>query len=324
MGPAVMKYPMRPRSMGTYTTLPYVTSAGATITNLLINQTYFVRVRAFRMVGTARVFGGYSSIVSAKPVPIAPTLSVTFSSYNSLRVSWPTVSGTSAYDVYVLLPGTTEYVFLITTAATSYDHTGLTTGAAYAYKAVAYSQVGDIKVYGPQSAAVTGRPTPQAVTGFTVAMPGVTTMALKWNAVTGATGYDITRATSSTGTYSYITSVVGATTLTNTGLTFYRYYYYKIRPYTLVNNVKVYGPLSAAISGRTIPSQPQVTLTNPNNKTNVLSWAPISGAQGYVIYYAKGSSSTFYTLKTLTGTSFSHTGVALNTTYKYRIRAYRY
>jgi hypothetical protein len=308
---------------GTYTVLPLVTSASATLNGLLINQTYYVRVRAFRIVGTTRVFGAYSAIDSAKPVPIAPTLSVTSTAFDSLRISWPVVSGTTAYELYVLNPGSSTYELLTTTSGNSYISSGLTTGQLYSFKAKAYSQVGDEKVYGPDSSVVAARPVPQAVTGWVISMPGVTTMSLAWNAVVGATGYDITRATSSGGTYYLVASVEDATNYVNTGLTFYRYYYYKIRPYTTVNGVKVYGALSGYVYARTIPSTPQVNVTNTNSKTNVISWAPVSGAQGYVIYYAKGTSTTYTALRTVTSTSTTHTGVALNSSYKYRVRAYR-
>ena len=308
---------------GTYTVLPLVTTASATLNGLLINQTYYVRVRAYRMVGTTRVFGAYSAVDSAKPVPIAPTLSVTSTAFDSLRISWPVVSGTTAYELYVLNPGSSTYELLTTTAAATYTVSGLITGMLYSFKAKAYSQVGDEKVYGPESAVVAARPVPQAVTGWAITMPGVTTLSMAWNSVVGATGYDITRATSSTGTYTLIASVEGATNYVSTGLTFYRYYYYKIRPYTTVNGVKVYGALSASVGARTIPSTPQVNVTNTDSKTNVISWAPVSGAQGYVIYFAKGTSTTYTVLRTVTSTSTTHTGVTLNSSYKYRVRAYR-
>lgn len=308
---------------GTYTVLPLVTSASATLNGLLINQTYYVRVRAYRMVGTTRVFGAYSAVDSAKPVPIAPTLTVTSTDFDALRISWPVVSGTTAYELYILRPGSSTYELLTSTTGTSATVDDLLTGQLYSFKAVAYSQVGDERVYGPESSVVAARPVPQAVTGWKVDMPGVSTMTLSWNAVSGATGYDITRSTTSTGTYSLIASVEGANAYINTGLTFYRYYYYKIRPYTTVNGTKVYGPLSAVIYARTIPSTPQVTVTNPDSKTNIISWAPISGAQGYVVYVAKGTSTTYTVLKTVTTTSVTHTGVALNSSYKYQVRAYR-
>jgi fibronectin type 3 domain-containing protein len=275
------------------------------------------------MVGTTRVFGAYSAIDSAKPVPIAPTLTVTSTAYDELRITWPVVSGTTAYEIYMLAPGSSTYELLTTTAGNSTTVDDLLTGQLYSFKAVAYSQVGDEKVYGPESAVVAARPVPTAVTGWKVEMPGVSSITLSWTAVTGATGYDITRATTSAGIYSLIASVESGTQYINTGLTFYRYYFYKIRPYTTVNGIKVYGPLSAYVYSRTIPSTPQVTVTNPDSKTNVITWAPISGAQGYVVYVAKGTSTTYSVLKTVTTTSVTHTGVALNSSYKYLVRAYR-
>ncbi len=52
---------------GTYTRLTEVISATYTNTGLTTGKTYYYKVRAYRLVGGVKVYGGYSAVVSAKP-----------------------------------------------------------------------------------------------------------------------------------------------------------------------------------------------------------------------------------------------------------------
>jgi hypothetical protein len=74
---------------------------------------------------------------------------------------------------------------------------------------------------------------PQAVTGL-VATAKVKSASIKWNPVAGASGFEIYRSTSLSGTYTKVASVsAAATTYTNSGLTTGVTYYYKVHAYVL-------------------------------------------------------------------------------------------
>lgn len=64
-------------------------------------------------------------------------------------------------------------------------------------------------------------------------------------------------------------------------------------------------------------STPKATATY-NSIT--LSWSGVSGADGYEVYVASGSS--WKKLTTTTSKSYTHANLKINTTYKYRVRAY--
>ncbi|MFT3950988.1 MAG: leucine-rich repeat protein [Oscillospiraceae bacterium] len=66
---------------------------------------------------------------------------------------------------------------------------------------------------------------------------------VKWTKVSGATGYELYRSTSSAGTYTKIKTTT-TTSYTNTGLTKGKTYYYKIRTYQTVGGVKYYSEIS--------------------------------------------------------------------------------
>jgi fibronectin type 3 domain-containing protein len=120
-------------------------------------------------------------------------------------------------------------------------------GTTYWYKVSTVNSTGE----GAQSAAVSGR----TLSSSSIAAPsglsatGVTKsqINLSWTAVSGATSYKIYRATSQTGTYSYVGTTSG-NSYANTGLKADTTYWYKV---STVDNVGE-GAQSTAVSGRTL------------------------------------------------------------------------
>lgn len=308
---------------GVYSILPLVTSTSTSISSLTTNTSYFIKVRTYRLVGTTKVYGGYSSIVSSKPIPNAPVLSVTSIDYDTLQITWPAVTGASGYELYHLNPSTSNYDLLSDATLLTYTENDLVTGVNTSYMIRAYRTIGDTKVYSLDSAIVSGKAVPATVADFILTMPGVSFLEFNWTDVAGAIGYEIYRSTSSAGTYVLAGSIEGTNTFINTGLLFNTTYYFKIRPYATIDSVKVYGGYSNAISGLTVPSTVELTATNLSFTTNSLSWIAISGADGYEIYFSSGSSTTYALLKTVTSVTYSHTGLVFNTKYNYKVRAYK-
>jgi hypothetical protein len=228
------------------------------------------------------------------------------------------VAGASGYEVYVL---DGEYRLLSDTAALNVVDGGKVTGVETTYKVRAYRLVNNVKVFGPESIGKT-RAVPSLPAGFKVSLVDITSLSLIWGAVSGASGYEISQATTSTGTYTVVGDV-STTEFKKTGLTFNRTYYYKIRAYTLVNSVRIYGSLSASISGKTVPSPVVLTVTPLTGRVNALTWEPINGANGYQIYYSTGTSTSYSLLTTVTSSSYSHKALVLGRKYNYRVRAYR-
>lgn len=70
---------------------------------------------------------------------------------------------------------------------------------------------------------------------------------VSWKKVSGATGYQVSRATSKTGTYKTVKTTTSLK-FTNTSLTSKKTYYYKVRAYKTINGVKYYGKWSTVKS----------------------------------------------------------------------------
>ena len=184
-------------------------------------------------------------------------------SYSSVKLSWTASTGANGYDIYRSTNSSTGFVKLLLPATTnSYTCTGLTTNKTYYFKVQAFANIGTTKVLAKLSASVSGTPV--------VSIPGLvraystsyTSIRVSWQAVTGATGYEVIRKSSATGIY-YKLPATTATSLLNTGLTTNHTYYYRVRAYRKVGlSTYYYSTYSAVVSAKPVPAIP--TAVNGN------------------------------------------------------------
>ena len=309
-------------STGTYTLVGTVTGTSFTNTGLTAGTTYYYKVRSY--AGSTIIYSAYSSVVSAKPVPVAPTSpKAAAASYNSIKVTWAAVSGATKYEVYRATSSAGAYSLLTTTSYLYYTNTSVNTGTTYYYKVRAYRLVGSTKVYGAFSAVASAKTT-LGTPGSMKATP-VTYNSIKvtWGAVSGATKYEVYRSTSSTGTYALLTTtsyLYYTNTSVNTGTT----YYYKVRAYRLVGSTKVYGAFSSVVSAKTAIGTPGSVKAAPVTYNSIkVTWGAVTGASGYAVYRATSSTGTYASVGTTTSTSFTNTSTGTGITYYYEVKAYR-
>ena len=228
-------------SAGKYSLISTITAASYNYTGLTTNNTYYYKVRAYiRVANNDRTYSAFSAIISARPIPSMPSsLKAVSSSYNSINISWSTVSGATAYEVYRGASSGGLYKLIKTTTATKYNNTGLTTNTIYYYKVRAYRMVGSVKVYSYFLAIISSKPIPASPTGIKATRASSKSIKLTWGSTAGANGYEVYRATSSSGAYSLLT---GTSYLyyTNSSLITGRTYYYKARSYRTVGKTKIY------------------------------------------------------------------------------------
>ncbi|GHU73540.1 hypothetical protein FACS189450_13510 [Spirochaetia bacterium] len=91
--------------------------------------------------------------------------------------------------------------------------------------------------------------------------------------------------------------------------------------YTVNGNVAFIAQWTTG-GGATTPNAPTgVTATAQSSSSISVSWNAVSGATSYKVYYEIGSSTTKNLADTVTGTSYTHTGLQASTTYYYYITA---
>jgi fibronectin type 3 domain-containing protein len=162
---------------------------------------------------------------------------------------------------------------------------------------------------------------PSSPEGLTVTATTKNTISLTWNAVTGATSYRLYRDTSADGSFATEVYHGHADSYTDTGLASDTLYYYKVAS----ENTGGTGPLSAAVSGRTLPFTPDapggLTVGTVTSTTVALSWNETAQATGYEAYRDTSPTGSFATLVySGPATSCTDTGLTPATTYYYRVR----
>lgn len=204
-------------------------------------QTYEFCVRIEYANGT---FSRYSKPISRK-ITFKPTITAASSGYNSNKISVNQVGTEDDWPLYQFYRSTDKKKWSL--IAEQYERTGmndkkLTCGKTYYYKV-------RVKVSGvttEYSAVKSCKPVPAAPAKLSLTS-GKKKITIKWSKTSGASGYQLYRATSQKGTYKLIRTLTKGSSVkyTNTKLTSKKRYYYKVRAYKIVNKKKIYGKWSA-------------------------------------------------------------------------------
>ncbi|WP_066389764.1 S8 family serine peptidase [Neobacillus mesonae] len=151
-------------------------------------------------------------------------------------------------------------------------------------------------------------------------------LTVSWAKVTGASSYDVYRATSKTGKYTKAATVKG-TSYSNSGLTTGTTYYYKVVANGTVDGVKLASPYSSVVSGKPALKTPTGVKAAKASSTSVkVNWSKVNGASGYQVYRATSKAGKYSAVKTVTSgktVSFTNTKLAKGKTYYYKVRAYK-
>lgn len=237
---------------GTFSKTGAVTETSRRCPGLSTGKIYYFKVRAYKEVDGTKYYGNFSDVVSAFAKPAAPAApdgtKAVSASATSVKVSWNEVAGATGYQVWRGTSETGSFTALGSVTTTSRTCTGLTCGSTYYFKVRAYIEVNGTRIYGKYSTIVSAVPKPSKPTGVKTTVSSATAVTVSWNAVSGATGYEVWRATSASGTFSK-TGAVTETSRRCPGLTTGKTYYFKVRAYKTVNGEKIYGPYSAVVSG---------------------------------------------------------------------------
>ncbi len=267
-----------------------------------------------------------AEVVVNEEKPYKPTASAVSIAYNSINITWSQVSGADGYEILQSTENDGNYSLVYTAAQTVHNwvKTGLTTGKTYYYRVRAFKMVGGKPLYSEFSDTVSAEPVPSVPT-FKLVSTTFTSLTTLWNAVSGATGYEVWYATQKYGVYSlkYTASSGAAGSFNRTGLKTDRIYYVKVRAFTTVNGSKVYGTFSTINSST--PGRVSIVVARASTTSAKISWVSMSGAAGYEVWRSTQKHGT-YTLKytaSSTKTTWVNSGLKTGKAYYYMVRAYK-
>ncbi len=165
---------------------------------------------------------------AAPTAPPAPTGLAATAGHGQASLSWTASAGATSYTVKRATTSGGVYTIIATgVTSTTYANAGLNNGTTYYYVVTAVNSVGESPNSNQASATPQAPAAPATPTGL-AAVVGNAQVSLTWAAATGATGYNVKRATVSGGPYSLVATGVASTSYANTGLANGTTYYYVV------------------------------------------------------------------------------------------------
>ena len=236
--------------------------------------------------------------------------------YNDkVQVSWDAVGGATSYNVYRATSASGAKTLLASPAASPYDDTGATPGVTYYYWVQA-CQGGNCSDY---SAFDTGWSVLSAPTGIQ-ASDGTYTdkVQVRWDAVNGATSYQIYRAESEIGTKSQI-GHSAASPYDDLTATAYISYFYWVKACNGTNCSDFSSVFDTGWRNLTAPTGVAASDGTYAGKVQV-SWNTSSGVFTYQVYRAESASGSKTLLGSTASASFADTAASPGVVYTYWVK----
>jgi fibronectin type 3 domain-containing protein len=241
------------------------------------------------------------SLPGTPAVPAVPAAVTATGGANQVALAWTAVSNATGYNIYwSTQPGvTSQNGTKISASTNSYLQSGLSAGTTYYYVVTAVNSTGEGSA-SSQASATTGQApvatAPAAPTGVT-ATAGTKQVTVAWSPVSGASSYNVYWSTSAGVTPATGTKIAGSSSpavLQN--LADSTNYYFVV---TAVNaagesaaSIQVVATTVTPVPAPTAPAAPTGLSATGGAKQATLTWAPVSGAVSYNLYWSTSTGVT--------------------------------
>lgn len=258
-----------------------------------------------------------SSVCTVECLCAAPKLTVSNRVDGKPVLSWSKVSGAVEYDVFISTSGKTgSFKRTFTGKGNTLTHASAKTGVTYYY---AVRGVTKNDGNGSFSEHISGKCQTETIKAEFENRAKDGYPLITWNKISGATKYEVYRATSKNGTYSKIYTATG-TSLANISVAENKIYYYKVRP---VSSTGVKGSFSNVVYGKFMGTTIELSVSyRSSDSCPVIEWNKVPGAVKYKFYRSTtGKVGSFVPVATVTSCKITHTSAVPGRTYYYKVRA---
>jgi len=239
-------------------------------------------------------------------------------------VQWSAVDSATSYNLYWSdASPVTKSSAVIKGVASPYEHKGLTNGKRLHYRVTALNQYGESEL-SPEANGMPVGPPPAAVTSLSV-QPGDGINTVQWPAIQTATSYDLYWSETSPVTTSSAVIKGAVSPFVHDGRTNGKLVYYAV----VALNEWGASALSIEVGAMPVapvPAAPTTLNATPGNTSVALSWAAVSRADSYNLYWAKTAgvvpgAAGVTKISNIQATSYTHVGLTNLDTYYYVVTA---
>jgi len=244
---------------------------------------------------------------------------------DALRINWTENADADGYIIEMYQNGNWARVGKIASnSTTTFRKSGLKAGTIYTFRVKAYKMSGSTAVYSDYSSTVTARTNPSVITGAKLGGRAADALRINWAKNTSADGYIVEMYQSNKWVRVGKITNNSTTTFRKSGLKASTVYKFRVRAYKMSGKTALYGNFSATVTARTNPSiMKGVKIGGKAKDALRVNWTKNASAQGYIVEMYKGGK-WVRVAKITNGntTTFRKAGLAKNTTYKFRVKAY--
>ena len=219
---------------------------------LKASTVYKLRVRAYKMDGTAAYYGNYSAEVTARTNPsVIKGAKLAGRAADALRISWERNTSADGYIVEIYKDGAWARAGKLTTdSTTDFRVTGLKASTVYKLRVRAYKMSGTVAYYGNYSAEVTARTNPSVMTGVKIGGTAKDALRINWSKNTSAQGYIVEMAQN--GEWVRVAKITdnSTTTFRKAGLAKNTSYRFRVCAYHMSGGTPLYGTY-VSVNGKT-------------------------------------------------------------------------
>lgn len=271
-------------------------------------------------LNTADQYDWRERLLNFSPLPSSVAGLVALGGDTQVNLSWTASLGATSYNVKRATAAAGPYTAIGNPTGASYTDTAVTNGTIYYYvvSAISSSEGADSA---PVNATPGGTPPPAPLS--LAATAGSNQVNLSWNASSGATSYNVKRATADGGPFYEVVATVMTTNYTDSQAANFVTYFYVV---SAVNSAGESAD-SAQVSATPFGSPPAPGGLSASNSPPVLvSWLGVFGATGYDVKRATTSGGPYTTIVSLSATpdlsmSFSDATATAGGTYYYVVSA---
>ena len=295
-----------------------------TVKGLAKGTAYSFRIKSFRKTGSATEFSEYTAIKAATLLDGVSDFKVASTTGSWITLEWAKNDKATGYVIEQYKGG--KWTVIATTknnATLKFNVKGLKNDTTYSFRIRAYKTSGSVTAYSDY-VRIAGKTRIPNVAKFTGSAVSASAVKLDWSKNDKATGYVIEQYRG--GKWTALATTKNNTTLTFTvkGLAKGTAYSFRIKSFRKTGSTTEFSEYTAIKAATLLDGVSDFKVASVTGSWITLEWAKNDKATGYAIEQYKGGKWTVIaTTKNNTTLKFTVKGLKNDTTYSFRIWAYK-